>query len=365
MRGVTLLRVSSLSLQSLRPRSATARRRSRPRYWWSDLPDDELLATALCDLELEIEGSPLEDRLRVLCADLDRAGLAFRPYVWLSTDWFCPDGSTGFAIPFYLADTRLMALERKLLFDVEGGTSEECMRLLRHETGHAIDNAFRLRRRRDFRERFGPASQRYADAYRANPLSRQCVVNLDGWYAQSHPLEDFAETFAVRIGEPRGWRRKYADWPALRKLKFIDELLDELSGASAPYRSSARPGSLSRETQSLGEYYVERREHELEEDARVDARLTAVFEERPRRTRRESAAGYLRANRRDLVEAVSTATRIDAYVVNQALREVVRGCRRLALAVDRDDPSLAARASAMLAVMAHELVTSRNPLFKR
>jgi len=357
--------VSSLSLQSLRPRNGSARRRAKPRYWWSDLPDDELLATPLCELGLEIERSPLEERLRVLCEELERAGLAFRPYVWLSTDWFCPDGATGFAIPFFLADTRLMALERKLLFDVEGGTSEECMRILRHETGHALDNAFRLRRRKDFRERFGPASQRYADSYRANPLSRRCVVNLDGWYAQSHPLEDFAETFAVRIGEPRSWRRKYADWPALKKLAFVDELLAELAGSAPPFRSSARPGSLSRESQSLGDYYVERREHELEEDARVDARLTAVFDERPRRSRRESAAGYLRANRRDFVEAVSRATRIDAYVVNQAVREVVRGCRRLALAVDRDDPSLSSRVSALLAVMANELVTSRNPLFKR
>lgn len=357
--------MSSFSLQSLRPRKSTVRLRSARRYWWHDLPDEELLSTPLSELGLVIEGSPLEERLRSLCSDLERAGLAFRPYVWLSTDWFCPDGSTGFAIPFFLADKRLMALERKLLFDVEGGTSDECLRLLRHETGHALDNAFRLRRRRDFRERFGPSSQRYANSYRANPLSRQCVVNLDGWYAQSHPLEDFAETFAVCIGEPRSWPRKYADWPALRKLRFVDELLEELAGSVPPFRSTSRPGSLSRESQTLGEYYVERRKHELEDDDAVDQRLAAVFETRPRRTRRESAAGFLRANRRDLVTAVARATRVDVYVANQALREMMRGCRRLGLAVDRDDPGVSVRVAALLAVMANELVTSRNPLFKR
>jgi hypothetical protein len=357
--------VSSLSLQGLRPRAANARARSKRRYWWSDLPDDELLTVPLSELGLEIEGSPLEERLRVLCDDLERAGLRFRPYVWLSTDWFCPDGHTGFAIPFFLASTRLMALERKLLFDVEGGTSNECLRLLRHETGHALDNAYRLRRRRDFRERFGPVSQRYKASYRANPVSRQFVVSLDGWYAQSHPLEDFAETFAVRIGEPRAWRKRYADWAALRKLVYVDELLAEIGETAPALRSTARPESLSRESQTLGEYYVKRRKEYLDEDERADQRLSAVFEARPRRSRRESAAGFLRANRRDLVEAVSNVSRVERYVVDQALREMVRGCRRLSLAADRDDPSTMVRAGALLGVMSHELVTNRSPEFRR
>jgi hypothetical protein len=84
--------------------------------------------------------------------ELGRQGLRHRPHVWLAEEWFSPDGVPGFAVPFYLAHPRLIKLERKLMLDVEGGSEQECMRILRHEAGHAIDNAYRLHYRRRWRE---------------------------------------------------------------------------------------------------------------------------------------------------------------------------------------------------------------------
>jgi hypothetical protein len=135
------------------------------------------------------------------------AVLVFRPHFWLSDEWFCPDGEPGIAMPFYLAHPRLARLEMAQMREVEGGTREWCLRILRHETGHAIENAYRLRRRPRRRELFGRTSQPYPDSYSPRPYSKSFVRHLDAWYAQSHPDEDFAETFAVWLTPDSDWRR--------------------------------------------------------------------------------------------------------------------------------------------------------------
>lgn len=161
------------------------------------LSDDELLDMRMCDLGVTIEGTQLEERIDQLHAELGARGIRCRPHCWLSDDWFSPDGVPGFAIPFYLAHRRLARLERKQLLEVEGGTKQWCMKIMRHEAGHAIDNAYRLRRTRGYRETFGKVSQAYPEYYQPKPYSRSYVLHLDMWYAQAHPVEDFAETFAV------------------------------------------------------------------------------------------------------------------------------------------------------------------------
>ena len=115
---------------------------------WADLPDEQLLDLRMNELGLKIEGSWLEPRLEALTSDLAARGLQFRPHYWLSAEWFSPDGVPGVAIPFYLAHPRLMKLEKSQMLEVEGGTPEWCLKILRHEAGHAIDNAYALRRRR-------------------------------------------------------------------------------------------------------------------------------------------------------------------------------------------------------------------------
>ena len=127
---------------------------------------------------------------------------------------------TAIAIPFYLAHPRLEKLEEAQMLEVEGGEHEWCMRILRHEAGHAIDNAFRLRRRRQRQHTFGSPSQPYPEFYTPKPYSKSFVLHLDSWYAQSHPDEDFAETFAVWLTPNSEWRQRYAGWRALRKARI-------------------------------------------------------------------------------------------------------------------------------------------------
>ena len=142
----------------------------------AELSDEELLDLRLCDLDLAIEGTPLEKRIAQLERELTAKRIDFRPHFWLSEEWFTPDGVPGVAIPFYLADKRLMKLERNQMFEVEGGTAEWCMRILRHAVGHAIDNAYRLRRRKGYRNVFGNVSLPYPDTYNPRPYSRSYVV---------------------------------------------------------------------------------------------------------------------------------------------------------------------------------------------
>ena len=152
-----------------------------------------------------------------------------RPHGWMSSEWFSPSNTPGIAFPFYLAHPRLMRLERKMIIDVEGGTHAECMRILRHEAGHVLQHSYALHQHRRWRRLFGRSSTRYPSYYRPDPASRNFVQHLRLWYAQSHPDEDFAETFAVWLTPRSNWRKRYEGWPALKKLQYVDELMAEIA----------------------------------------------------------------------------------------------------------------------------------------
>src|SRR5579871_2895146 len=225
---------------------------------WARLSDEELLSVRFCDLRLTLEHSSLKRRVARLYRELEQRGITVRPHVWLSEEWFSPDGVPGIAVPFYLAHPRLERLERRIMREVEGGNARWFMRILRHEAGHALDNAYRLRRRKRWREVFGPASLQYPHRYKARPGSRRYVHHPGEWYAQAHPTEDFAETFAVWLKPRSDWRRSYAHWPAFHKLCAVDELVGTVRGQRAPVRNRIRIEPLERNTRTLAEHYSRR-----------------------------------------------------------------------------------------------------------
>src|SRR5690349_23638930 len=228
------------------------------RFAWVSLPDDELLKLRFKDLKISIPGTWLERCLDELYAELAERGLRIRPHAWVSNEWFSPDDTPGIAIPFYLAHPRLMRLERKMIIDVEGGTVPECMRILRHEAGHVIQHSYQLNRRRRWQQLFGRSSTRYPDFYRPNPASKNYVQHLRLWYAQSHPDEDFAETFAVWLRPRSDWRKRYEGWPALKELEYVDELVEEIAGEEPVLRQRQRIEPLSQLTQTLAEHYQQK-----------------------------------------------------------------------------------------------------------
>ena len=269
---------------------------------WENCTNAELLEWRLCDLGLDLEGSWLEVPIARLHAELARKNLRVKPHCWLSEEWFSPEGVPGIAIPFYLAHPRLKRLERQQMLEVEGGTNAECLRLLRHEAGHAIQHAFRLHRRKRFRELFGSSSEPYPDYYRPNPGSRRYVVHLPHWYAQSHPDEDFAETFAVWLTPGSRWRRKYAGWPALHKLRYVDQLMHQIAGEQPPVRSRAKPDPVHRLKTSLADYYhAKRARYRVLASRAYDQDLLRFFTPIEESTSRSPSAAVLPAqpSRRD------------------------------------------------------------------
>ncbi|MEZ6318613.1 MAG: putative zinc-binding metallopeptidase [Phycisphaerales bacterium] len=196
----------------------------------ASMSDEQVLAMRLRDLPVSVEGSELGGRVNALHAELDDAGVRLRPRVWLSDEWFAPKDGSGIAAPFCLAHPRLKRLERKMMFEVEGGTKHECMKILRHEAGHVVQFAFGLHRRRSWQRVFGRSSQAYPEAYTPRPYSRRYVLHIDSHYAQAHPDEDFAETFAVWLTPGSNWRSKYKGEGRLKKLEYVDGLMGELRG---------------------------------------------------------------------------------------------------------------------------------------
>ena len=307
------------------------------------MDDESLLALRFRDIEFPRSTGTVAVHMQRLARQLRARGIRFRPHYWYAEEWFSPDGVPGIALPFYLAHPRLMRLERRFMQQVEGGNSRWLLRILRHETGHALDTAYRLRERKDWREVFGSPHERYPQDYRPRPASRRHVLHLGHWYAQSHPTEDFAETFAVWLKPNSDWRRSYREWPAaLAKLEYVDETMRQLRGRAPRVRTRRRIECLSRNRRTLREHYAERLARiERTRSRAADGVLQRVFTTRPARRVAPRASVLLRAVKPRLVDSVARTAGVDRYSVYQVLRRAtlraqqlklhVRGSRRDAL----------------------------------
>src|SRR5215510_5096506 len=296
------------------------------------MTDRQLLDVRLCDLPLRIHGTRLEQRIERLYRELEARLLRFRPHIWLGEEWFTPDGVSGFAIPFYLAHPRLVKLERSQMLEVEGASEGECMRILRHEAGHAIDNAFRLHARRTWADTFGSYRVPYPEWYQPQPGSRDYVLNLDAWYAQAHPAEDFAETFAVWLKPGTQWRRQYEGWGSERKLNYVDEIMAGIAGKASARNSRREVEALPSLKKTLREHYRRKRAYyTIHWPASYERNLYRVFATDQRRHSAASAAQFLRHYRREISDTVARGTGVHHYTVNHIVRHMIVRCRELNL----------------------------------
>lgn len=296
------------------------------------LTDEELLDRRFCDLDLSIEGSVLEQRIDRLHRELEARDLVFRPYFWLSSEWFSPDGYPGIAVPFYLAHPRLARLERRQMLEAEGWGERQCMRILRHETGHTLENAYRLHYRRKWQDLFGSGAAPYPKYYQPKPFSRSFVIHLDMWYAQSHPSEDFAETFAVWLNPSSRWRTRYRGWPAIKKLEYVDEVMRDIAGRKPPVTSRKHIDPLRKLTLTLREHYDQKRAHYARSRPDFyDRDLLRLFSTDPKHRRNESAAKFLRQIKPELRRLVAKWTGEYQYTIEQVLDDIIRRCRELRL----------------------------------
>jgi hypothetical protein len=302
------------------------------RFAWASLPDEQLLQVRLKDLKVTVEGTWLEDCLLTLQDELAERDIRVRPHAWISSEWFSPENSPGIGIPFYLAHPRLMRLERKMIIDVEGGTWRECMAILRHEAGHVVAHAYQLHRLREWQRLFGPSSKRYPRYYRPNPASRNFVQHLRLWYAQSHPDEDFAETFAVWLRPRSNWRTRYAGWPALKKLEYVDALIAQIAKKRPLLRRKELVDPLSELSETLGEHYRKKQAlYAFDAPKTYDRDLRRLFSADAKHRRSEAASSFIRRYRSRVRKLVANWTGEYQLTLDAVLDDMIARCRELDL----------------------------------
>lgn len=330
---------------------------------WVALKDEELLALRICDLSVRIEGE-LQSRVTELHDHLAARGIRLRPDCYLGDEWFSPEGSPSIAIPFYLAHPRLRALELRQMLEVEGGTTEWCQMLLRHEAGHAIDHAYRFSTREDWHRIFGsPDSEYTPETYTPRPYSRSFVRHLPNWYAQAHPDEDFAETFAVWLGSPlEQLREQYRGWKALEKIEYVDRLVQGAGDVKPVVKRSRRMSDAGKLRSTLERYYAGRRKLYAEDFPDFyDADLRAIFGSGG--DGQESASKLMRRNRAALITTIVKWTGQRKYTVSMLVQKLTIRCQELKLTTAGDSAQLHFELAGYLAALVtNHLYTGR---FKR
>ncbi len=216
---------------------------------------EELLNTPICELDISLNNSWVNDCIKQLKKELLNKDITFSPKFWIGDDWYCPDGIVGISIPFFIFHPKLIALEKEFMGEVEGANKKECMKLLRHEIGHALDNAYRLRFNRQRQKLFGKSSLNYPHTYLPLNYSKKYVRHLKYCYAQSHPDEDWAETFAVWLTPKSSWKNVYKNWPALKKLELVDTIVNSIKNKRPINNKKEIIEPTSENTMTLKKFY--------------------------------------------------------------------------------------------------------------
>jgi hypothetical protein len=298
-----------------------------------------LMAQRISELGLTIPGTRVERMIDQLYRELEARGLGFRPPVYLSDQWGCPDGTPLIGVPFYLADPRLERIEDDFAEGIE--SDHESMRFMRHEAGHAFNYAYRLYDRPDWRQTFGPYSRPYRERYHADPFSHDYVRHILGWYAQKHPDEDFAESFAVWLTPDLDWRKAYEGWPALAKLEYVDRVMAEVA-AELPDVTAPTDDDLPVDAMrySLEDHYRGLSDAlPLRDSGVFDGDLRNIFGTTADAPEGRDASEFLSAHRREIVGRISYWTGESASSVRQFIDLIARRSSVLDLRVRGLDAS--------------------------
>jgi len=262
----------------------------------------QILQKPICELGLKIEGSPVENFVQRLYRELEGKKLTkFRPACYLTDEWGCPSGEPVIGIPFYLADPELAKLEKETN-DLED--AREIMMYLRHEAGHAFNYAYRLHRTPEWKQLFGSFRRPYHDNYRPIPFSRNHVRYLAGWYAQKHPDEDFAETFAVWLTPRSAWRTRYRGWGAMTKLRYMDRVARALRNTDPIRRRGQTDVTVEEMEMTVGDFYRRNGEGISLGDLALDTDLKDIFDASRKRKGARAAHEVLHEHRKTVIDKV-------------------------------------------------------------
>lgn len=289
------------------------------------LTDAEILKLRFKDISLEVTGTEIEAYVSKLYDEMTAKGLTFFPEIFLGDEWFSPEGMNAISVPFYLAHPRLKHLEKNLMLEVEGGTEEWFMKLLRHEAGHCFDHCYRFSKRKKWSQIFGSPNIEYQpDTYRPQPYSKSYVKHLDRWYAQAHPDEDFAETFAVWLGSSPDWKKEYSKWPVvLEKLQYVESLANESVKLKMLDEKGRFPSRVSNLSSTLERYYSRRKREQADDYPDFyDSDLRLIFNGELNFKSELSAGRFMTRNRKAIVNTVAWATNEKKFTVDTLVKRL-------------------------------------------
>lgn len=296
---------------------------------WESLPDSILLKQRICDLDLDLKSEFIQSCTKQLNQELKAKNLKFKPHFWISDDWFSPDGIPGIAVPFYLTHPRIAKLEKEQIGFCEGSTHNWCMKILRHEAGHAIDNAFKLRLKKTRQALFGKSLTDYPESYIPCPYSKKYVINLEDNYAQAHPDEDWAETFAVWLNPQSKWKTKYQNWPALEKLNYLNSIMKDIKKTSPKVQNQKTMTPLSTLTMTLEDYFKAKRKRlGIHKNKIIDKNINKLFTKEKRHTIyiNEPAVNVIRQNRNEIRQKVAKQSNQYHYKVERLIKDLEADC---------------------------------------
>ena len=323
---------------------------------------ENLLQKKITELGLKLEGTRLEKLVVRLYEDLERTGIKFKPKVYLSDEWGCPEAIPIIGIPFYLADERLSRIEDEIMEGIEAESDEEILSYLRHEAGHAFNYAYKLYETEEWHRIFGPYSRPYREDYRPNPFSRNFVRHIPGWYAQKHPDEDFAETFAVWITPDSNWQKTYEGWGCYQKLLYVDRVANQF-GTAEPLVTAEDYDVTDDLSGSIGEHYEDFREEPVDVPAYFDGDLKDIFKGTVPPGKEEewrTADQFLTKHRRELVRNIHYWTGLNEGTVRSLIQHFIERCNLLGLHVNPErDCEL------LMEMTAYATTLSMNKLYKR
>ena len=306
----------------------------------------KLLASRICELPLTVAGSSLGAPVKQLYAELKRAGVLFKPPVYLSDGWGCPDRVPLIGIPFYLGDDRL----RRLVSAARGCAVEdgaEITRYLRHEAGHAFEYAYRLYNEPEWRKLFGSFDQPYPEHFPARPFSPRFVRHIPGWYTQKHPDEDFAESFAVWLTPGSRWRARYAGTPALAKLEYVERTVKRLGKTPPAVVDGSADRPLAELNMTLGEWCAAGGEY-CPPQVNLPSIFRADFKDLFPAREGKPVSALLREDRWRLMSEVHTLTGLDSDLLYALIQELVRMASGLKL---KTEPGAETPARVKLAIL--------------
>jgi hypothetical protein len=292
----------------------------------------DILNKPIRELGLKIEGSPLQRLVQQLYRELEQKGLMkFRPLCYLTDEWGCPSGEPVIGIPFYLANADLSNVEKEMN-DLED--PREVMMYLRHEAGHAFNYAYKLHRTAEWKQLFGPFRRPYHDNYRPIPFSRNFVRHLAGWYAQKHPDEDFAETFAVWLTPRSAWRKRYRGWGAMAKLQYMNRIAKELGNVDPVRRRGSTDITVDEMEATVAEFYQRVSDDIPLVDLALDTDLRDIFDASKRRKTAKPAHQFLHAQRKAVVDKVAYWTGAQRPLIKKLIEVIEKRIEELGLFAD-------------------------------